>query len=194
MKLNDLKWISIGMIQESKLDSKDKTRLYSFLRTASEAQIKNLILTGKMTENLSEHKENYIHMQFEKVNLSEDLSWLAIIGLFAAARAISAAADEKVRRCGIVGMGPARKVCIWKAKAEEAKKLAAAASSGRGKCKGTKNPEACMAKAKKYMEKYTAKARKFEQKIKNYAAKNPMKATAAKAGEKKYKDPSTKIY
>lgn len=146
-------------------------------------EIKLETYLDKFGDQLSES----VYKTIMGVILLQGVGWVAY-------RAIRAAMSEKSRRCGILGIGRERDVCMWKVKAEAAKKMAALLSREQKTCSQSPNPEKCKAKSKSEIDKNLKKAKKLEDKIRKYKGKSINKAMKGQAGEAKAKDPTPKPF
>lgn len=181
----------------SKMSKPAKLQMLEFIQhEATDSQIKALLLDGKIVY-LDEQAEEIVNERFE--NITEG-GWKTIAGMFlggpgfwAAYRALRAAVDRKSAQCGAFAIGRKRDVCLWKLKAEEAKKLAQLYQKNIKDCVKASNPAKCKADAQKMIQKQLAKAKKYEDKIKTYASKTPQKDIKAKAGLTRAKDKSMKL-
>jgi len=191
MELNTLKIIAGSVVVESKLSKPAKLQMITWLEEeATEAQLKAFLLDGSIAQ-LDEQAEQIVNDRFETHRLNEG-GWKTIGGMlltnpiyWAAYRAIRAAFDAKSKKCGVFGIGRKRDVCLWKLKAEQARKEAAIFKKGLSDCAKHPNPNQCKAKGLAAVQKALGKAKKFEDKIKTYSFKDPNKALKAKAGLEK---------
>jgi len=109
-------------------------------------------------------------------------------------RSIRAGLSQKSRQCGVLGVGRERDTCLWKAKADEAVKMAGLISREMKNCTQAKNPEKCKKVGMKQIAQNKAKAAKYMQKIKNYGRKSIKKGAKAQSGVEKAADKSTKVF
>jgi hypothetical protein len=128
-----LRVIAGTIITESKLSKGAKLQLLNFIqKEATDTQVKALLLDGKVLSKIDEQTEQIIKDRFvsfklpklvseETQYLQEDpvTAFLASAAVMAAFRAIRAASDEKLRKCGVFGVGPKHSLCMKAAKEEE---------------------------------------------------------------------------
>jgi hypothetical protein len=146
-----------------------------------------------------EHRSSRLEHYIEKGSVLTEGGWKTLFGFlligpiyWAAYRGIRAAVSEKSRRCGALGMGRTRDVCLWKVRREEALKYADLIKKNLGNCKNAGNPQKCQSKGEAKIKTYQAKAAKLQAKIEQYRQKSPKKAGKAEAGEAKAADKSGK--
>ena len=191
MDLTQLTIIAGSIVTESKLSKPAKLQMLTWLENeATEAQLKAFLMDGAIIQ-LDEQAEQIVNDRFETHRLNEG-GWKTIGGMlltnpiyWAAYRAIRAAFDAKSKKCGVFGIGRERDVCLWKLKAEQARKEASIFKKGLSDCAKHPKPDQCKAKGMAAVQKTLGRAKKFEDKIKIYSAKNPKKSMKAKAGLEK---------
>jgi hypothetical protein len=200
METNTLKILAGDIVTSSTMSKSAKLQLLNWLQNeATEVQVKALLLDGKMVIDLDEQAEEIVNARFEQHQLNEG-GWKTLFGVFmigpagwAIYRGIRALVSEKSRRCGVLGIGRERDVCLWKVRGEEAKKMAGLIQKNMVNCKSSKNPEKCKSKGFEQVKKHTEKYKKYMMKIKTYASKAPKKAGKAERGVTKAQDTAGKI-
>jgi len=191
MDLNTLKIVAGDVVTQSKLSNPAKLQMLTWLENeATEGQVKAFLLDGAIVQ-LDEQSEEIVNARFEAHALNEG-GWKSIGGMlllnpvyWAAYRAIRAAFDAKSKKCGVFGIGRQRDVCLWKLKAEEARKEASIFKKGLSDCAKHPKPDLCKSKGLAAVQRSLLKAKKFEDKIKSYSQKAPEKALKAKTGLEK---------
>jgi len=176
------------------------TQILKILESAVKTSFENTSVLSEMEGRLEKLQEKVLNYDDTyNVPLSEG-GWKTIFGFFLLGpsgwliyRAIRAALSEKSRRCGALGVGRVRDVCLWKARQEEQIKMAALVKKEMKNCKESKNPAKCSAKGSERAAGMISKAKKLADKIKNYQMKSPKKAGKTEEGMKKAADPAGKV-
>jgi len=154
--LNEYKIFAGHMIVESDNTKELKIQLLSFIKSATEPQVKNFILNGTIIKNINEASQKFIDEQFEKSYITEDpvvAGGIALATILAgyswvAWRMIGAATNKAKAKCGALSIGSRRKMCIAAVISHDQKKRIALLQKEIPKCKSTKNPQKCVQKLK----------------------------------------------
>ena len=187
--MNNLKLFAGQIITKSKLTKESKLQLLKFIQyEATDSQIKAFLMDGKITK-LNEEAEDIVNERFEVhetkqlVNEIDPVTGMVMAGsvlyglvlgsfAWAAYRAIKSVVSKKARQCGTLSIGMKRKVCLAKLKLEEATKIKNLIIKDMKNCNKQKNPQKCIAKHKKVIQKMINKEKKYSDKLKTYNMRN----------------------
>jgi hypothetical protein len=185
---NNLKLLAGNIIVNSTLVKESKLQLLNFIQhEASEPQIKVFLMDGKIVK-LNEETEVIVNERFQNHEIgqfiNEDLGAGVVTGsilygiaisslLWTIYRVIRATINKKYELCGTFSSGLKKKVCMTKLRLEEATKIKNLLIKNMKECNKQKNPQKCINKHKKVIQKLTEKEKKYAEKLKKYVIKNP---------------------